>query len=124
MRLILSLAVLLLSVLPSCVTKPQRDVHISIESTAAPRVHVLSYDCFVNDSGTLTFVMELKNCSREYTEFEYRVDWLRDGSIPVDTLLSNWKAIGLAGEEVAWIKLPAPNAHVSDYRFHLRRVIK
>lgn len=122
--LVMAVMAVVAAMLFSCTTRPQRDVHITIEKSAAPRIHILSHDCTMSDSGTMMLVIQLKNRSYEYTEFEYKVEWLRDGGIPVDTIMSNWQKLNLMGEEVAWIKMPAPNDRVSDYRFRMRRVVK
>ncbi len=71
------------------------------------------------DTGFLKVQAEVYNNTSERKEANYRFEWFDANGMLIDTALSNWRTISLAGKESQFINAIAPTQAATDFRLKL-----
>jgi uncharacterized protein YcfL len=79
-------------------------------------INVLELNEFLSQSKLLQVNFSVKNESNITKEFRYKIVWFDKLKQPIDTILSNWKNVTLAGNDNVYLTVIAPNESVVDYK--------
>lgn len=71
------------------------------------------------DTGFLKVQAEVYNDTRERKIANYRFEWFDANGMMIDTALSNWRTVSLAGKESQFINAIAPTQTATDFRLKL-----
>ncbi len=72
-----------------------------------------------NASGLMKVQAEIFNSTNKRQEINYRIDWVDDAGIIIDSPMSSWKRISLAGKESQMVTSTAPSPRATDFRIKL-----
>ncbi len=70
-------------------------------------------------NGLLKIQAEILNTTSSRKRVNYRFDWIDNAGMVIDTPLSNWKPLSLAGKESGFITSVAPTPRAVDFRLKL-----
>lgn len=70
-------------------------------------------------NGLLKIQAEILNRTSSRKRINYRFDWIDDAGMVIDTPLTNWKSVSLAGKESSFITSVAPTPRAVDFRLKL-----
>lgn len=110
-----------------CISRQQVDSQEDLDTrvTVGPD---LSHDVFVRDvrctkgSGLFyAFQANLVNRNASDLPVEWKVQWLDQDGIEIDSVVSTWNALMLSGYEIRGLKGVAPRQDAADMRFYVRR---
>lgn len=71
------------------------------------------------ETGFLKVQAEVYNDTRERKRANYRFEWFDADGMLINTSLSSWKAISLAGKESQFITAVSPTKTATDFRLKL-----
>lgn len=71
------------------------------------------------DTGFLKVQAEVYNSTSKRKRANYRFEWFDANGMLIDTSLSSWKAISLAGKESQFINAVSPTKTATDFRLKL-----
>jgi len=71
------------------------------------------------DTGFLKVQAELYNNTRERQRAHYQFEWFDAAGMRIDTALSSWQAVSLAGKESRFVNAVAPTQSATDFRLKL-----
>lgn len=71
------------------------------------------------DTGFLKVQAEIYNNTSTRRRVHYQFEWFDQGGMRLDTALSHWQAIALAGKESRYINATAPTKEAVDFRLKL-----
>ncbi|MAX25015.1 MAG: hypothetical protein CMJ19_10970 [Phycisphaeraceae bacterium] len=69
--------------------------------------------------GFLRVQAQLYNGTNKRAKFNYRFEWFDEAGMLIDTPLSTWKQISLAGRETSMIQGMAPTKNTVDFKLKL-----
>jgi uncharacterized protein YcfL len=95
------------------------DRRINTDETLKQRAAVVQLNEATVGNGLLKIQVELLNRTDARQLVNYRFDWIDNAGMQVDTSLSNWKAVSLAGKESKLISAVAPTPDAVDFRLSL-----
>lgn len=70
-------------------------------------------------NGLLKIQAEIYNGRRSRKKVNYRFDWIDESGLVIDTNLSRWTSLSLAGKEAIWVSAIAPTPRAVDFRLKL-----
>lgn len=70
-------------------------------------------------NGLLKIQAEILNRTSSRKRINYRFDWIDDAGMVIDSPLTNWKSLSLAGKESSFISSVAPTPRAVDFRLKL-----
>lgn len=70
-------------------------------------------------SGLLKVQAEIYNGRYARKRVNYRFDWIDESGLIIDTNLSRWTPLSLAGKEAIWVSGIAPTPRAVDFRLKL-----
>lgn len=71
------------------------------------------------DTGFLKVQAEIYNNTSTRRRVSYQFEWFDGEGMRIDTSMSNWQAIALAGKESRYIDAVAPTREATDFRLKL-----
>lgn len=96
-----------------------RDARVITDPSLGRKAAVLELRETTVGNGLLKIQAEILNTTNSRKEFNYRFDWIDDEGMVIDTLLSNWKRMSLAGQESSFVSAVAPTQRAVDFRLKL-----
>ncbi len=70
-------------------------------------------------NGLLKIQAEILNRTSSRKRINYRFDWIDDAGMVIDSPLTNWKSLSLAGKESRFISSVAPTPRAVDFKLKL-----
>lgn len=99
---------------------PPGDRRVTIAPDLGDEVVVTDIRMARDLSRHYVFQANLVNNTDDFVKLEYRVSWLGENGLEVQSLASNWRPKSLAPREVVALSAVAPVEHACDFRFHVQ----
>lgn len=118
--------------LSGCIAPPQisaagaapADTRVTVAPNLYGDVVVTDVRCVKGASGILTFQANVVNNCASPLAVEWRVQWLDQNGVEIDSLVSSWNARMLHPHDVCGLKGTAPGADAADMRIYVRKCKK
>ena len=123
MKKLCFLAVALLMFLGiGCVHKPVQplDARITLSPDLYRCIHVTSVRCVRNQAGFCLFQANVVNNSRREVALEYKVQWLDEAGLEIESVLSTWQNMAVQPGEIKGLGAVAPSKDAVDFRCYIR----
>lgn len=103
------------------VAQPQivDDKRIDTDSSLRRKATVVQVREATVGNGLLKIQVEILNRRNSRQQVDYRFEWVDSDGMVVDTPMSRWTQISLAGKESVWITGVAPTPRTVDFRLKL-----
>lgn len=101
---------------------PPVDRRVTIAPDLGTKVYVTDVRCAKGRSDYTTFQANVVNNTSSDLGVEWRVVWLDEDGITIDTLVSSWDKMMLAPNDIQALKSTAPRMDAVDMRFYLRKL--
>lgn len=75
----------------------------------------------ISNAGMLELYVTGYNNSTQTKRFQYRVEWLDEDGLPVETKTSTWLPMSATGRTTFSFKVVAPRAEAVDFRMDTRK---
>lgn len=95
------------------------DRRVVTDPTLRTKANVREIREGVAANGLLKIQAEIYNAWRNRQRINYRFEWIDESGLVIDTHLSRWTSLSLAGKEASWISAIAPTPHAVDFRLKL-----
>jgi len=95
------------------------DARITTDSSLSQKAAVLQIRETKVGNGLLKIQAEILNRTSSRKRVNYRFDWIDESGMVIDTPLSSWKPLSLAGKESMFISSVAPTPRAVDFRLKL-----
>lgn len=96
-----------------------QDHRIVTDLTLRTKANVREIREGVVGNGLLKVQAEIYNGWRSRQRVNYRFDWVDESGLVIDTPLSRWTSLSLAGKEATWVSAVAPTPRAVDFRLKL-----
>lgn len=101
---------------------PPMDRRVTIAADLGTKVYVTDVRCAKGKSDYSTFQANVVNNTSRDLGVEWRVVWLDEDGIAIDSLVSTWNKVMLAPNDIQALKVTAPRTDAADMRFYVRRL--
>lgn len=101
---------------------PPPDRRVTIAADLGTKVYVTDVRCAKGKSDYATFQANVVNNTSSDLGVEWRVVWLDEDGIAIDTLASTWDKVMLAPGEIQALKSTSPRMDSADMRFYVRKL--
>ena len=101
---------------------PPPDRRVTIGADLGTKVYVADARCAKGKSDYATFQANVVNNTSRDLGVEWRVVWLDEDGIAIDSLVSTWNKVMLAPNDIQALKVTAPRTDAADMRFYVRRL--
>lgn len=101
---------------------PPMDRRVTIAADLGTKVYVTDVRCAKGKSDYSTFQANVVNNTSRDLGVEWRVVWLDEDGITIDSLVSTWDKVMLAPNDIQALKVTAPRTDAADMRFYVRRL--
>lgn len=105
--------------LGACCAAGMKDSRVSISSEIDGDIKLRGLTTGRNSGGTRTVEAEIGNCERHVEQFQYRVTWVDENGLAIDSPSSVWATSTLAPKSTERLRLVAPVASAEDFRLEL-----
>ena len=95
------------------------DKRINTDDTLRQRAAVIKLNEATVAHGLLKVQVEVQNRTNARQLINYRFDWIDASGMQIETPMSNWKAVSLAGQESKLISAVSPTPDAVDFRLSL-----
>jgi uncharacterized protein YcfL len=95
---------------------------VTIGADLGTKVYVADARCAKGKSDYATFQANVVNNTSRDLGVEWRVVWLDEDGIAIDSLVSTWNKVMLAPNDIQALKVTAPRTDAADMRFYVRRL--
>lgn len=95
------------------------DVRVTTDNSLKKSAGLVRLNETTLDTGFLKVQAEIYNNTRERKRAHYQFEWFDADGMRIDTALSQWKAVSLAGKESQFINAVAPTTTATDFRLKL-----
>ncbi|MGF1485147.1 MAG: YcfL family protein [Opitutales bacterium] len=92
---------------------------VETDSSLSNKAGILGVRESRTPGGLLRIQAEIFNSTNKRQEVNYRVDWFDQDGIVIDSPMSSWKRISLAGKDTQPITATAPSPNAADFRIKL-----
>lgn len=106
-------------VLSGCCAAGMKDSRVSISPEIDGDIKLRGLTAGRGQGGTTVVEAEIGNCERHVEQYQYRVTWLDEQGLAIDTPSSVWSTETLAPKSVERLRLVAPVASAEDFRLEL-----
>ena len=115
-----------LTMFTGCFSKsavPPMDVRVTVAPNLCGDAYVTDVRCEkVGGSDFLTLQANLVSlCDDKPVAVDWRVQWLDESGIEIDSVVSSWNSVMLQPCELRGLKSTAPRADAADMRIYVRR---
>ena len=101
---------------------PPPDRRVTIAADLGTKVYVTDVRCAKGKSDYATFQANIVNNTSGDLGVEWRVVWLDEDGMAIDSLASAWDKVMLAPGEIQALKSTSPRMDAADMRFYVRKL--
>lgn len=101
---------------------PPMDRRVTIAADLGTKVYVTDVRCAKGKSDYSTFQANVVNNTSRDLGVEWRVVWLDEDGITIDSLVSTWDKVMLAPNDIQALKSTASRTDAADMRFYVRKL--
>ena len=99
---------------------PPGDRRVTISPELGDSIIVTDVRMARDNSRHYVFQANVVNNTDNVKKLEYRVGWLGENGLEIQSIASNWRFKSLAPREVVPLKTVAPVEYACDFRFHVQ----
>ena len=96
------------------------DGHVTIAPGVNSGVIVTSVRCIRNQAGYCMFQANVMNGSKSQVRLEYKVQWLDEAGMEIESLVSTWQMLAVQAKETKGLSAVASSKDAVDFRFYVR----
>ena len=104
---------------PQAVAHTVKDKRVETDLSLINKAHMQSLITAKTPDGFLKVQAQLFNGTNKRAKINYRFQWADQEGMLIDTPLSTWKQVSLAGREKVSIQATAPTKNAVDFRLKL-----
>ncbi|MBL4700764.1 MAG: YcfL family protein [Phycisphaeraceae bacterium] len=104
---------------PQAVVHTVNDKRVETDMSLINKAHMQSLITAHTPDGLLKVQAQLFNGTNKREKINYRFQWVDQDGMLIDTPLSTWKQVSLAGREKVMIQATAPSKNAVDFRLKL-----
>ena len=101
-------------------TVPPVDARVTLAPNLGKSIHVTSVRCMRNQAGYCLFQANVVNNSRRMARLEYKVQWLDETGMEIESVVSTWQNMAVQPGEIKGLSAVASAKEAADFRFYLR----
>ena len=119
--LVFSVSVLMFLV-AGCVHTPVQpsDARVTLGPGLGSIVYVTSVRCARNQAGYCLFQANVVNNTNRQVRLEYKVQWLDEAGMEIESVLSTWQPLAVQPAEIKGLSAVSPVKEAVDFRFYAR----
>ena len=99
---------------------PPVDARVTLAPGIGSSVYVTSVRCTRNQAGYCLFQANVVNNSRKIARVEYKVQWLDEAGMEIESVVSTWQNMAIQPGEIKGLSAVAAGKEAVDFRFYLR----
>ncbi len=104
------------------VPAPPADTRVTIAENLGDSLYVADVRLATPPGGFPVFQANVVNNRHSELWIEYKVLWLDEGGIAIDTLASTWQKTAVAPNDIKPLKAVATSRDAADMRFYVRKM--
>ena len=101
---------------------PPMDRRVTIAADLGTRAYITDVRVARGSSDYMTFQANVVNNTSSDLGVEWKVVWLDDDGVAIDTIVSTWNKLMLPPNDIQALKNTAPRMDAADMLFYLRRL--
>ncbi len=99
---------------------PPSDARVTLAPGLGSSVYVTSVRCTRNQEGYCLFQANVVNNSRKIARLEYKVQWLDEAGLEIESVVSTWQSMAVQPGEIKGLGAVAASKDAADFRFYVR----
>ena len=99
---------------------PPVDARVTLAPDLGSSIYLTSVRCTRNQAGYCLFQANVVNNSRKMAQVEYKLQWLDEAGMEIESVVSTWQNMAVQPGEIKGLGAVAPAKEAVDFRFYLR----
>ncbi len=99
---------------------PPVDARVTLAPGLGSSIYVTSVRCTRNQAGYCLFQANVVNNSRKMARVEYKVQWLDETGMEIESVVSTWQNMAVQPGEIKGLSAVAAGKEAVDFRFYVR----
>lgn len=99
---------------------PPADARVTLAPGLSSGIYVTSVRCMRNEAGYCLFQANVVNNSKRVARLEYKVQWLDETGMEIESAVSSWQSMAVLPREIKGLSAVAASKDAVDFRFYVR----